>query len=123
MAKLLTANPTPEDWKDTRPDFLQEMDIESLEAGLTPTWDDGERKYNRFISFEEHQVDKAAGLARLLGVVKSNEYKPGPRNFLTKASLNSEFWEAIGLGWLTPVNQPVHYFRTKVRKPKTELAW
>jgi hypothetical protein len=126
MYALVTINPTTNLWLDKRPASIKEILLEELEEGLFPTWDKGDRRWPRPLGVEYTLLPRAAELALELGVIKSNA--PGLRgrgDRLTVSALSSQFWEAVGIGWLQPVNPaPVPLFRSKARKKREEdLVW
>jgi hypothetical protein len=114
MSALLDINSTPEQWRDNRPWHLTATDIDNLESGETPMWDNGERKWVRNISFKS-PIDRSALLAFELGVVKSNSPNMKGHGALMHSSLVNSFWEAVGLGWLVPTALPRPAYNNKYK--------
>jgi hypothetical protein len=115
MDGLLLLNPYPDQWVDTRPRHIQATDLSRLTEGLLPIWSDGDVKWPRGHKFRD--LDKTAQLAKEIGITRTGRT-------LSRHNTISEFWEAVGLGWLKPKNiPPPPAFRTKPRRVRTELDW
>lgn len=105
---LLNANPNPTaDWTDTRPDDLRKHDLTLLKAGKLPVW------------FYDYEIGVDARPQRCMNKMKwlavqpelmalSNEYGILSAKGLrwNPSARSSTVLEAIGLGRLTPVNEP-----------------
>lgn len=120
MSGLLQQNPTPDSWKDTRPENIKAQDLPGLEGGRLPIWDDGDTRFSRLIKIEPTIEPE---LARQLGIIKQHPMRKFPS--FSDASLTSEFWEAIGIGWLTAVNEPTgpDYKTNRLLQTSTELEF
>lgn len=123
MSGVLRLNPTIDTWKDTRPASLQAMTLNDLEAGQFTQWDDGELRAVRLLTIPQPHNDniEAINIVRelgfQLGVLKLAPHK------LKKATMFSQFWEAIGLGWLTPMKLPEPKYVREFRAKKEDIEW
>jgi hypothetical protein len=123
MRALLELNPTGPEWRDTRPEWASALDIPNLEEGQLPIWDKGDARILRRFGGSVI-LDRAAILAYDLGIVKSNT--PGLRgrgDRFSVPALVSQFWEAVGLKWLTPAQMPHNTYKTKLHKHWPEIEW
>jgi hypothetical protein len=117
---LVIANANPTMWLDTRPTHLAQLTQEELESGSFTTWDDGDYRLVRALTISPFTIDRVAQLARQLGVVRIGR----PGKVLKATALNSQFWEAVGLGWLTPRQAPTApKWKSRVRKQFQDLEW
>jgi len=123
LTQLLAINPQPTDWTDTRPEYLQESSLEDLEHGRFPTWDDGDYRRPRVLLFPLTSRKATSQLALSLGIVRVHpNISPGRR--LGETSLTSQFWEAVGLHFLTPTNLfPTPPVKQNPRKKEFQLEW
>lgn len=115
---LLAANPSPEDWTDTRakaePD-LPDLNNARVEDNLLPFWKDDEFNDNRDYRGYRRQgrtlpSDKLeAILTRLEPIALHHKVTPTyeRRDLLKRKRWASAALEAIGLGYLTAKNPPI----------------
>lgn len=123
MHDLVANNLFTNEWEDTRSHSMQLSALDDLEAGRFSEWDDGSPKFVRQVVLPNitpqlSTVAASAALAWQLGVVKVTAGGSGRRQ---QPALASQFWEAVGLGWLTPTNKPHSHYATDPKPTKTEL--
>lgn len=112
MSGLLEKNPNPSDWIDTRPEHIKAQDLDELLSDRLPIWDDGETRTKRLIKLNPTIEPE---LARQLGIFRIHPHHGHP--LMKPAALTSEFWEVVGIGWLTPINEPTPpKYKRKVRE-------
>lgn len=112
LAALIHSNPTPDYWKDTRPQPIPTFDIPRMSAvpPLVPMWSPAfqlepgyERTLNRMLNKARIEAITPALFAL------SQHFMIFPyRNVYNERTRANAVLEAIGLGWLTPVNPPAY---------------
>lgn len=124
MSDLLNINPRVEDWRDTRPENIKAQDVPGLEAGQLPMWTDGSPRYVRVLVISP---TREVALAKALGMGKYHPFRKAPS--FQESSLMSEFWESVGIGWLSPTNEAAtpkyktdHYFPSQ-KQQFIEFQW
>jgi len=122
MWTLIKVNAYPHLWTDTRPRVLRDTDLDNLEGGVYPIWDEGDpRRMHAFNTPTEEEVKIILNLAKAFGTIRSKARGGGNR--LSAVAILGQFWEAVGLGWLTPKEYPLGQ-GTKLRKMhQSELDW
>lgn len=117
MTNLLKANNSLADWKDTRPEFIKSHDLDELLNDRYPIWDDGSPKARRLLSLSPTIEPQ---LVNALGIVRLHPWHGHP--LMKPASLTSQFWEVVGIRWLTPSRVPIlPQWKDKVRNKRFEI--
>jgi hypothetical protein len=120
LTALVKANASKEDWEDCRPAFAKDEVVTDLEMGFIPAWTDGDYRRQRGMTVAPETVLIVKELAKELGIIRQG---PALRVFKPLAVF-SEFWEAVGIGWLKPKVKPVDpVFKQPLRKEKYQFEW
>lgn len=134
LEALLTANPAPSNWRDTRPEDLRNSDLARLQAGLLPLWfEDNVRHIQVKADQRSIRTDVFARIAPTL-VSLSDHFGIKSRTQSNTRSDANCVLEAIGLKHLTPVNNPPRcayeknmtraiWYETQKRNKEREISW
>lgn len=101
------------EFEDARPDEYKELDRESLERGILPCWYDDNLRYKRRFRLRPAVEDRLYQVALAYGISNFRRTDSVRR----KASVLGAILEAIGLGYLRPVNPPGKVRASRARRP------
>jgi hypothetical protein len=92
--------------EDTRPPIVRERHVEEIRNNRAPTWMNTRLRRQRLLTLTEDSIQRYFLVAYQVGIVRADPYPVGGPDRSTPYPSVALVLEAIGLGWLTPIEYP-----------------